>query len=208
VAALQETKCFGVGAYRVGESMVLAAGRAVPGVGVERQRGEGVAIVLSEPAIDVWKATGSRWRAWSSRIVSATVKVAKGNGRNSFLHVLSCYAPTYGASREDKDAFLDQLQQVLSAVPSDECYVMLGDFNARVGSRTVEDDEWWYERGPHGHGVMNDAGRELLSFLSINEATVCNTWFMKKAIYKQTWQHPKSKQWHCIDYAIMRKVDR
>jgi len=38
VAALQETKWFGVGVYRVGESMVLAAGRAVPGEGVVRQR--------------------------------------------------------------------------------------------------------------------------------------------------------------------------
>ena len=34
---------------------------------------------------------------------------------------------------------------------------------------------------------------------------MCNTCIQKKAIHKQTWQHPKSKQWHCIDYAIMRK---
>jgi len=26
----------------------------------------------------------------------------------------------------------------------------------------------------------NEAGRELLSFLAINEATVCNTWFSKR----------------------------
>ncbi len=70
--------------------------------------------------------------------------------------------------------------------------MMLGDFNARVGSRRSEDDEWWYERGPHGHGVLNEAGRELLSFLSTNEATVCNTWFAKKNIYKQTWQGQNS----------------
>ena len=30
----------------------------------------------------------------------------------------------------------------------------------------------------------------------------------KTAIYKQTWQHPKSKQWHCIDYVITRQKDR
>ena len=63
-------------------------------------------------------------------------------------------------------------------------------------------------RGPHGHGSLNEAGKELLSFLSINDATVCNTWFEKKAIHKQTWQHPKSKQWHCIDYAIMKRAHR
>ena len=56
---------------------------------------------------------------------------------------------------------------------------MLGDFNARVGSREM-DDEWWYKRGPHGYGDLNEAGRELLSFLSTNETTVCNTWFQKR----------------------------
>ena len=60
--------------------------------------------------------------------------------------------------------------------------------------------------GPYGHEVLIEARRELLSFVSIKEATVWNTWFVKKAIYKQTWQHPKSKQWHCIYYAIMRKA--
>ena len=50
--------------------------------------------------------------------------------------------------------------------------MLIGDFNACVGSRNKE-DEWWDERGPHGLGVLNDAGRELLSFCSINGATVC-----------------------------------
>ena len=48
---------------------------------------------------------------------------------------------------------------------------------------------------------------ELLSFLSLNETTICNNWFDKKDIHKSTWQHPKSKKWHCIDYAIMRQKD-
>ena len=94
--------------------------------------------------------------------------------------------------------------QVLSSILPQECYVLLGNFNDRVGSRSRE-DERWDKRSPHGRGVLNDTGRELLSFFNVNRATVCNTWFQKE-IYKQTWQHPKSKQWHCIDYAIMRKV--
>ena len=47
---------------------------------------------------------------------------------------------------------------------------MLGGFNARVGSRVSEDDEWWYERGPHEHDIMDDAGRELLSFVGATRA--------------------------------------
>ena len=35
-----------------------------------------------------------------------------------------------------------------------------------------------------------------------------NTVFQKKSIHKYTWQHPGSKQWHCIDYVIMRQRQR
>ena len=37
--------------YKVGVSLVLTAGREVPGAGHVKQRGEGVTIVLSGPAI-------------------------------------------------------------------------------------------------------------------------------------------------------------
>ena len=70
----------------------------------------------------------------------------------------------------------------------------VGRFYTRVGSRK-EDDQWWYERGPFGYGDLNEAAEELLSFLATNEGTVCNIWFKKKDIHKQTC---KSKKWHCI----------
>ena len=34
---------------------------------------------------------------------------------------------------------------------------MLGDLNARVGSRDVGYDVWW---APHEYGELNEAGRE------------------------------------------------
>ena len=206
VAALQETKWFGNAVYHVDDCVVLAAGHPTPSAGQPKQRGEGTAIVLSGAALEAWKAGGREWTAWSSRIVSASLATGKQN--SSKLHVISCYTPTFGASRAEKNEFFDNLQQILDKIPSREQYVILGDFNARVGSRESEDDQWGRVYGPHGFGALNEAGRELLSFLAINEATVCNTWFWKKEIYKQTWQHPRSKQWHCIDYVIMRQRDR
>ena len=64
------------------------------------------------------------------------------------------------------------------------------------------------EQGEPARRSKAHAGKELLHFLSLNEATVCNTWFMKKDIYKGTWQHHRSKNWHCIDYAIVRTRDK
>ena len=54
VAALQETKWFGEAVYKVGESIVLAAGRPTPPAGEPRQRGEDVAFTLSGPAVKAW----------------------------------------------------------------------------------------------------------------------------------------------------------
>ena len=96
VSALQETKWSGVDAYKIGGSVVLTAGRDVPDAGQRRQRGKGVAIALSGKAIHAWTAGGSQWKAWSLRLVTATLEV--GYGR---LHILSCYAPTFIASREE-----------------------------------------------------------------------------------------------------------
>ena len=124
------------------------------------------------------------------------------------MHMVSCYAPTRAASREVKEAFFQELENIISSVPSGERYILLGDFNARVGSKDSDDEQWSGVRGPHGYGVANDAGRELLSFLSSHQATVCNTWFKKKDIHKQTWQHPKSKKWSRIDFVVMQQKAR
>ena len=77
MAALQETKWFNDAVYKVGESIVLAAGRPTPSAGESRQRGEGVAIVLGGPAVQAWKASGKQWKAWSSRLVTATLHTGK-----------------------------------------------------------------------------------------------------------------------------------
>ena len=86
VAALQETKWFGEDEYRIGKCVVLAAGRPVPGPGVVKQRGEGVANVLSGPAISAWKEGGCRWKVWISRLVTAILKIERGDG-SEVLHV-------------------------------------------------------------------------------------------------------------------------
>ena len=50
------------------------------------------------------------------------------------------------ARREEKDKFNEELSNVLSNTPDSDLFVLLGDFNAHIGSR--------------------DAAQELLSFLT------------------------------------------
>ena len=51
-----------------------------------------------------------------------------------------------------------------------------------MGSRSNEYDLCVNVRGPHELAKTNEAGKELLSYLGLNEATVCNIWFEKTSI--------------------------
>ena len=56
-------------------------------------------------------------------------------------------------------------QALLNSVPKDDLFILVGDFNARVGNIPREDDSVWHSvRGYHGVGEMNERGESLLSF--------------------------------------------
>ena len=143
----------------------------------------------------------------SSRLMYARLKFVLRSGGVQWLRVICAYAPTFHSLRGVKDSFFADLQAALHGVCHDEEYVIMDDFNARVGSR-LDYDEWSAVRGPYGFGQLNSSGAELLDFLSRSEATICNTWFRKKPCCMQTWQHPHTKAWHCIDYLIISQDAR
>ena len=87
----------------------------------EHAEREGVALVLSGPAIAAQKTGGEQWKTWGSRIVRAMLSA--GKRFSGQLHVLSCYAPTYAASREAKEEFYNNLQLALDEIPAEDTYV-------------------------------------------------------------------------------------
>ena len=111
----------------------------------------------------------------SVKLKSSLSLPANGRVADGRLHVVSFYAPTRAASRETKDAFFQETENILSAVPQGEKHLLMGKFNARVGSRECVGDLWDGVRGPHRYGIVNDAGKELLSFLAVHQVTVCDT---------------------------------
>ena len=124
--------------YHVGKSILLV-GQHLRGVSPSHW-GESVVIVFMGHAITAWKV-GEQWKSWCSRIIKATL--GGGRRKTNHLHIFSCYAPTFATTRAEKDNFLDHVQQALDEIPSNKTYVILGHFNARVGSRDpMEEDHW------------------------------------------------------------------
>ena len=91
--------------YWAGKSIELAAGHPVPKPGETLQRGEGVAIVLTGPAVRAWREAGEIWKVWSPCLILAQLRT--GKREHDILHILSCYAPTEAATRGEKDSFYD-----------------------------------------------------------------------------------------------------
>ena len=92
--------------------------------------------------------------------------------------------------------FYDSLDEQLECVPTSDKIVLLGDFNARVGSQSMA---WPKVLGPHYHGKRNANGHRLLTFCSQNEFSITNFNFEVKDMYKGTWKHPRSNHWHTLD---------
>ena len=149
VAGIQETKWFGNDVWPAGNGLFLHSGRAVPAEGEPARRNEGVGIWLDADMADAWRDGGEQWRAVSSRIVLARTLLCSagdsfgGEKRHSslFMSVVSIYAPTSRASSAVKEKFFHDLQTVLDGLHDNDILLVLGDFNARVGSasRPIEE---------------------------------------------------------------------
>ena len=168
-----------------------------------------------------WKGRASRERreagvgfANRSNIVSKLHELPRGiNDRlitlrlhlhgNRHATTISAYAPTLVSDDEEKQRFYDNFRDVLQAVPKGDKIVSTGDFNARVG----KDWQAWDSLGRHGVGSMNGNGQLLQQLCTEFNLFISSTQFCHKGDHIATWMHPRSRQWHLLDYVIVRQRD-
>ena len=131
-----------------------------------------------------------------------TLRIPISNKR--FATIISAYAPTLMSAEEIREQFYADLDTLLRATPATDKLFLLGDFNARVGR---DHQQWRGVMGKHGVGKMNSNGLLLLSKCAEHDLLITNTTFRQDDKYKTTWMHPRSKQWHLIDYVITRQRD-
>ena len=136
----------------------------------------------------------------SDRIISMRLPL----WNQQYATLFSVYSPTLKAEPAEKDRFYSELRSLIQSTPADDKVVILGDFNARVGQ---DSEAWKGVLGKHGVGNCNENGRLLLEVCAEKQFTITNTIFQQKNSVKTTWMHPRSKNWHLIDYVLVRQRD-
>ncbi len=137
----------------------------------------------------------------NERLMTWRIPLAK----KRFATLISAYAPTLDAEHNIKDDFYRALDAILQKTPATDRLILMGDFNARVGTEHLV---WCKVIGQHGVGKMNHNGLRLLSLCAEHQLVITNTIFQMKNRFKTTWQHPRSKHWHLLDFVIVRQKDR
>ena len=99
---------------------------------------------------------------------------------------------------ENKEAFYSQLASVLSGMTRIDKLLLIGDFNARIGT---DNNKWPLVMGKHGIEKCNSNGELILALCSEFELIVTNTMFKQKDERMTTWMH-------MIDFIITRCRDK
>nr|VZI07880.1 unnamed protein product [Spirometra erinaceieuropaei] len=122
-----------------------------------------------------------------------------------FATIISAYAPTMTNPDAVRDKFYEDLHALLATVSKANKLIVLGDFNARVGTYHTA---WRGVLDPHGLRGSNDNGLLLLRTCAEHRLTLTNTFFCLPVREKATWRHPRSRQWHLLDYLLVRRRDQ
>ncbi|BHF77787.1 hypothetical protein SprV_0602089700 [Sparganum proliferum] len=141
----------------------------------------------------------------NDRLMSLRPPLRRGEG-GIFATIISAYAPPMSSPDEAaRDKFYENLHALLATVLKEDKLIVLGDFNARVGT---DHTAWRGVLGPHGLRGSNDNGLLLLRTCVEHRLILASPFFCLPEREKATWRHPRSRQWHLLDYVLIRRRDQ
>ncbi|KAK3540972.1 hypothetical protein QTP86_007688 [Hemibagrus guttatus] len=152
---------------------------------------EGVALIINKKQANALL----QWKPISERLLYVRM-----NSRYIKLSILVAYAPINAAAEEDKDQFYSTVQAALEDIPGHDVLLLMGDFNARVGSNNLDRERIM---GRHGEGECTENGERLIDLCEENNLVIGGTLFQHKTIHKLTWTSPDGKTRSQIDHIII-----
>ena len=95
-------------------------------------------------------------------------------GKPFSITVMQVYAPTSNAEKAEVEWFYEGLQDLLELTPKKDVLLIIGDWNAKVGSQKTTE-----VTGKFGLGIRNEAGQRLIEFCQENTLVIAKTLFQQ-----------------------------
>ena len=95
-------------------------------------------------------------------------------GKPFNITVIQVYAPTSNAEEAEVEWFYEDLQDLLELTPQNDVLLIVGDWNAKVGSQEIPGGT-----GKFSLGAQNEAGQRLTEFFQDNILVIANMHFQQ-----------------------------
>ena len=134
--------------------------------------------------------------------VNARLITARFYGTATTISIVQGYAPTNDAEPEEKVEFYDTLQSIIDKIPKKDLLIIMGDFNAKIGSDNTGREG---VMGRHGEGEINLNGELFVEMCAFNCMVIGGSIFPHKRIHKTTWMSPDHNTENQIDHICISK---
>ena len=118
-------------------------------------------------------------------------------GKPFNITVIQIHAPTNNAEETEVEQFYEDLQDLLELTPKKIVLVIIGGWNAKVGSQELHG-----AAGKFGLGVQNEAGQRLIEFCQENALVIAITLFQQHKRRLYTWTSTDGQHRNQIDYIL------
>lgn len=133
------------------------------------------------------------------------VMLLKLNTSHRVMNIIQAYAPTNDKTDDMVEESYGNLEEALRLTKNGEITVILGDFNAKIGSENEDGDYV----GKYGLGERNTRDDRLAQFCSEKQLSIANTFFKLHMRRLYTWRSPADREGHIvrnqIDYILVKR---
>jgi hypothetical protein len=124
------------------------------------------------------------------------------SGRWCNIIVLNVYAPCEDKGDDVKDSFCEELGCVFNLFPRYDVKMLLGGFNAKVGSENI----FKLTIGNQSlHEISNDNGVREVNFATSKNLVAKSAVFLHRKIHKYTWTSLEGKKHNWIDHVLINR---
>ena len=181
ILGISKLKWTGLGEFNSDDHYIYYCGQ-------ESVRRNGVAIIVNKRARNAVQGCNLK----NDRMISVRFQ-----GKPFNLMAIQVYVLTSNTEEAEVERFYEDLQDLLEQTPKQDVLVIIGDWNAKVGSQETPG-----VTGKCGFGVQNEAGQRLIEFCQENTLVTANTLFQQHKGRLYTWTSPDGQHRNQIGYIL------